>query len=31
MTNQKKQKRKFYTLVHDNGTDIFSLEGGGGT
>ena len=24
MTNRKKQKRKFYALVHDNGTDIFS-------
>ena len=24
MTNRKKQKRKFYALVHDSGTDIFA-------
>ena len=24
MTNRKKQNRKFYALVHDSGTDIFS-------
>ena len=24
MTNRKKQKRKFYAVVHDNDTDIFS-------